>query len=130
MKKIVCNVLYAPIIPVFYQRGGMHSHKLGVFVEEKDAFIAAEIFSYAIQNMELFDKPQKVYNVGFEEVIVTEDKTEKRIDFHSLDEYIESDKLINQLIKNVGKKNFKKIVDDAIEKYYYERPQALFDEMQ
>ena len=98
MKKVMCNQYYSVNVPVsHYGEPKIFNYELGMFVDEKDAKIAAQLFSQAIQLAGVRSMPKKVYRPVITEVLIPEEKNASA--FSDISNFVLSNKLVYNFVK-------------------------------
>lgn len=98
MKKVTCNEYYSVSVPVVnFGSSELLYYDLGLFVDEKDAKIAGQLFAQAIQFAGVKNMPKKVYKPIISPVLVAENQyTPFYLDISS---FLLSNKLVYNYVK-------------------------------
>lgn len=71
MKKVTCNQYYSVSVPVSnFGSSEIANYELGLFVDQRDAKIAGQLFAQAIQFASVKNMPRKVYRPVVSPVLV------------------------------------------------------------
>ena len=98
MKKITCYQYYSVCLPVnHYGEPKIYNYDLGKFVEKRDAIIAGQLFSQAIQFAGTRSMPKKAYHPVITEVLVPESQITPA--FSDISDFITSNKLVYNFVK-------------------------------
>ena len=108
MKKVVCNVVYLVRVPAWYDDKGISMHDVGTFESKQDAYVAGELYVYALRHAQVRNLPKKVYRASMEEVLIPEGKPTGC--YKDLDEFF----IANRHVRDLSRFYDKSFVDNLV----------------
>ena len=102
-------------MPAWYDDKGMVMYSVGDFADEQDAYIAGELYQYALRHTELRNAPKKVYRASLEESLIPEGKPTGC--YKDLDEFFIANRHMRDLTRFYDKSFVDNLVATATQNY-------------